>query len=164
MPLDTASPAGLGSSTVLGITGVISVAFGLISRSNLSRHVAVRCDKAPKHSELRGVLPYLGMGNFEMHFLLFPVISSLANFLRFLGTPVKFVNAFSCHCFLAVRLWYNRSSSLFVISVVLPGSSFPISPRTCSGFTVSLFSINSALDLLVLSRTRTLRSSLRFSD
>ena len=73
---------------------VASVAFGLISRSNLSRHVVVRRDKALKHSELLGVSPYLWMGNFEMHFFLFSVVSSLANFLGFLGTPVKLENAF----------------------------------------------------------------------
>ena len=94
--VDVASPAGLGSSTALGITGATSVAFGLISRPNLSRHVVVRRDEAPKHSELPGVSPYLWMVNFEMNFFLFPVISSLANSLGFLCTPVKFVNAFRC--------------------------------------------------------------------
>ena len=95
---------GIGSSTALGITGVTSVAFGLIGRSNLSRHVVVCREKAPKHSKLPGVLPYLWVGNFETHVLLFPVISSLANSFGFLGTPLKFVDEFRCHCFLVVRL------------------------------------------------------------
>ena len=48
--------------------------------------------------------------------------------------------------------------------MALLGSSFPVSPRKCSGFTISLFCSNSDLDFVVLCRTRTLRSSLRFSD
>ena len=55
--VDGASRAGLGSHTALGITGITSVAFGLISRSNLSRHVVVCCDETPKHAEQPGVSP-----------------------------------------------------------------------------------------------------------
>ena len=126
--VDTASPAGLGSPAALGITEVTSVAIGLISQSNLSRHGVVRRDKALKHSELPGVSPYLWMGNIEMHFFLFSVISSLANFLGFLGTPVKFVNHFAaiaflscvseasarhpCSCYLGKFPWPRSNSAL----------------------------------------------------
>ena len=49
--------ARLGSSTALGIAGITSVAFGLISRSNLSRHFVVCYDETPKHAEQPGVSP-----------------------------------------------------------------------------------------------------------
>ena len=60
--VDAPSLARLGSPATLGTTGVTSVAFGLVSRSNVSRHVVVCRDEAPKHSEQPDVSPYLWMG------------------------------------------------------------------------------------------------------
>ena len=43
--------------TALEITGITSVAFGLISHSNLSRHVAVCCDELPSKLNSLASLP-----------------------------------------------------------------------------------------------------------
>ena len=72
--------------------------------SRLSRCPDVCRDEAPKHSEQPDVSPYLWMSDYEMYFLLFSVIGAPVNSFGFLGASVKFVNAFCCHCFLAVRL------------------------------------------------------------
>ena len=79
-------------------------ALNCAARSRLSRRLDVCRDEAPRHSQQPGVSPCLWLRDFEMYFFLFSVIGSPVSSRGSLGTPVKFVNAFGCHCFLAVRL------------------------------------------------------------
>ena len=74
---DASPRAGLGSCAALGVAGVASVAFGLISRSNLSRHFVVCCDETPKHAEQPGVSPCCWTRDFVMYLLLLLAIGVL---------------------------------------------------------------------------------------
>ena len=101
---DVSSPAGFGSSTALGIAGITSVAFGLINRSNLSRHFVVCCDETPRHAGQPGVSPCCWTRDFVVYLLLLLAIGAST------ASPVGFpLHTYECRECISLPLIVSRA-------------------------------------------------------